>query len=397
MKNNRPVLAYVNVLRWPSAIPAGPFTAQYMNAVARAGIETHAIVQSAAKGFNGHNGNGGAVLAEEYGIDPPDNLHFHVVPMPYWRPASDRFFFLEKAGRILKQLQRKSGLNTVMSRDTRVLPYLKRWKKRGLVTLHDTHNFYMDLQRRDDVDPARLAKYNHHENSCLPEIDGLITLLDVQAQHYREFLPGVAIEAHHPGLDEARPPDPSRLNQKTIGYLGSLQKKKGVFQLLEAFDRASLPGDWKLLFVGGRDDNEINPLKKRSEELGISSQVEITGWLSVPEMRKQLNRFTIAILPLEDKFYNRYLTAPSKLFDYLAHSIPTITSDLPAIRELAGNCLFYEEKMDADSLASHINKLVENPEEFNRRATLVHERAKELSWTRRGEQTAEFIQKLLGY
>ncbi len=402
----RPVLAYINFVRWPSAIPAAPFGARFMTAVARAGVEAHYIVQSAARGFEGRGGDGLAVLKHEYGITPPDNLHIHVIPMPYWKPASDRLVFFTRVGRLLKKLVRSHGVNVVMSRDTRALPFLVKWRsiatraKQGpphLLAVHDSHNFYMDLSRRDDVDPSskRLRRYQKLEQRCLPKLDGHLPLLDVQATLYREYLPGKPVTAAHPGLDEARPPDPERPAHKTVAYLGSLQGQKGVDLLVDAFRNADLPEAWRLLFIGGRDENEIASVQRKADEAGLGGRVEITGWLNDARMRAKLHDASLAVLPLRDTFYNQYLTAPSKLFDYLAHAIPVITSELLAVRELAQGAAMYVPPGDSASLADAIQRVASCEDTQRELAARAHERAKELLWDRRGEVTAGFLESLL--
>ncbi len=401
-----PVLAYVNFIRWPSAIPAGPFGARFMTAIANAGVTVHYIVQSADRGFDGRNGDGRAVLEQEYGITPPENLHIHVIPMPHWKPASDRAVFFTRAGWLLKRLVRSHGVNVVMSRDTRALPFLVKWRsiathaKQGplhLLSIHDSHNFYMDLSRREDIDPnsKRLKRYQKMEQRCLPKIDGHLPLLEVQAALYREYLPGKAILAAHPGLDRARDPDPQRPARKTIAYLGSLQGQKGVDLLIEAFHNAKLTDDWRLLFIGGRDDAEINGVRSKAETAGLGDRVEITGWLNDTAMREKLNSASIAVLPLRDTFYNRYLTAPSKLFDYLAHAVPVITSDLLAVRELAGDAALYMPPGDVAALTEALTKVTSSDETQLEMAKAAHERAKDLLWDQRGIKTAAFLRDLL--
>ncbi len=392
----KPVLSYINILRWPSAIPAGPFTARFMSAVAGTGVETHLVVQSAAKGFNGCDGDGKAVLKNEYGIDSPELLNIHVIPMPHWKPASDRIFYLAKAGRLLKRLVRKHGVNVVMSRDTRALPYLTRWQRLDIKTAHDTHNFYMDIESRDDLSGKRWERYQDLERKHIPRLDGVLTLLDVQADLYRKSLNSnePLVSSAHPGLDQARPSLPGRPEHKNVLYLGSLQRKKGVYMLLDAFKNVDA-NDWKLAYVGGRDRNEIDPLKHRVNELGLSSKVEISGWLDNNKMRKKIEQASIAVLPLEDKFYNHYLTAPSKLFDYLGHAIPVISSDTPAIRELADDAVVYVKPGDKVDLSEKMEELIKSPEKQAQLAVKAHQRAQFLTWDKRGEKTKTFLEVLL--
>ena len=104
---------------------------------------------------------------------------------------------------------------------------------------------------------------------------------------------------------------------------------------------------------------------------------------------------SVALLPLTDTFYNRYLTAPSKLFDYLAQAVPVIASELPAVRELAGDAAFYVPPGDRTELTAAMRSLLSDRDRYEELVTMAHRRAGELSWDRRGENTLAFLRELL--
>ncbi|MCB2213223.1 glycosyltransferase [bacterium] len=387
-------LAYVSQIRWPSEIPAGPFNANFVTAIARAGAEVDFIVRSSnhprAKDYTDPLD----VLRREYGHDVPHGLRIHVIPTPGWQPASDPWLYFTRAGWLLKRLRREHSVNCVMSRDTRALPHLARWRKRGLVAVHDTHNFYMDPAARDDTGTGRKWKeYPRFERSFLPQLDGVLPLLEVQAEWYRKQLT-VPVRAIHPGLNETHPPDPSRFDHKTVGYVGTLSGIKGSMDVLEAF-QALDRDDVKLVLIGGRGQAETDSMRQRIESLGLTGRAEVTGWLPVPEMAARLKQVSVALLPLTGTFYNRYLTAPSKLFDYLSQAVPVIASDLPAVRELAGDAALYVKPGDRTELTAAMAKLLGDREQYNRLAQTAHKQAQTLHWDRRGEGTVEFLRELL--
>ncbi|MBS1261610.1 MAG: putative teichuronic acid biosynthesis glycosyltransferase TuaH [Calditrichaeota bacterium] len=389
----QPTIAYVSQIRWPSEIPAGPFTAGYLSAIARAGVEAHLIVRSPDR-YRGHSyDDATAVLRGEYDIDPPDNLHIHVLPTPSWRPANDRLVFFTRAGRLLGRLRRLHGVNTVMSRDTRALPFLARWRRRGFVAVHDSHNFYFDLAARDDISGKRAIRYQRYEREHLPLLDGLIALLETQAQWYARHL-SIPIRALPPGVNRADPPDRSRLEKKTIGYVGSLSGIKGAEDVVRAYRELGRE-DVRLLLIGGRGAQETRRMRVRLAETGLLDRVDVTGWVSSEQLRHWLSQVSVAVLPLRDTFYNRYLTAPSKLFDYLGAALPVVASDLPAVRELAGDAAFYVPPGDRRALVRAFETLLADRNRHETLSAAAHERARELHWDRRGLATREFLAELL--
>ncbi len=387
-------LAYVSQIRWPSEIPAGPFNANFVTAMARAGAEVHFIVRSSNHPRAKQYADPLDVLRREYGHDVPPGLHIHVIQTPNVKLISDPNVYFVRAGWLLAKLQREHGVNTVMSRDTRAIPHLARWRKRGLVAVHDTHNFYIDPSVRDDAGTdRRWREYTQIEKKLLPKLDGVLPLLEVQAQWYRKYL-DVPVRGINPGLNEIHSPDPERFDHKTIGYVGTLSGIKGSMDILEAFQDLDR-NDVRLLLIGGRGQAETSAMRARIDELDLTDRAEVTGWLPVPELLAKLREVSVALLPLTDTFYNRYLTAPSKLFDYLSQAVPVIASDLPAVRELAGEAALYVKPVDRGELTSAMQRLLVDQELYEGLMMKAHQRAGDLHWDRRGEGAVEFFRELL--
>ncbi|MBD3166431.1 glycosyltransferase [bacterium] len=387
------VLAYISQIRWPSEIPAGPFNASFMQAAARAGVDVHMIVRSSHHPRAAHDSDPYDVLEHEYGLQRHDNLHIHVIPTPAWKPMSDRVVFFERAGWLLRRLVKQYGVNTVMSRDTRAIPYLARWRRRGLVAVHDTHNFYMDLDARDEPSARRKRSYQYYERRFLPKLDGLLPLLEIQAEQYRKHL-AIPVRAAHPGLHHANPPVPDRFDRHTVAYVGSFSSIKGAGDLVAMLKR--LDNETRLLLIGGRGSVETEAMRQRIRQQALQDRAEVTGWLPVPALLERLREASVAVLSLRDTFYNRYLTAPSKLFNYLEQALPLVASDLPAIRELAGDAALYVPPEDNGALEHALRTLLTDRSRHEALADTAHQRARSLLWIERGHRLREFLEELHG-
>jgi glycosyltransferase involved in cell wall biosynthesis len=386
-------LAYVSLIRWPSEIPAGPFNANFVTAMARAGAEVHFIVRSSYHPRANEYADPLDVLRCEYGHDVPPGLHIHVIPTPDVKVIKDPIVYFLRVGFLLAKLQREHGLNAVMSRDTHAIQHLARWRKRGLVAVHDTHNFYIDPSVRDDAgSDRRWREYTRIEKKLLPKLNGVLPLLEVQAEWYRKYL-DLPVRGINPGLNEIHAPDPERFDRKTIGYVGTLSGIKGSMDILEAF-RDLGRDDVRLLLIGGRGQEETDAMRARIDELGLTDRATVTGWLPVPELHAQLREVSVALLPLTDTFYNRYLTAPSKLFDYLSQAVPVIASDLPAVRELAADAALYVKPGDRLELTFAMRRLLDDRELYDGLMAKAHIRAGDLHWDRRGEGAVAFFREL---
>lgn len=155
-------------------------------------------------------------------------------------------------------------------------------------------------------------------------------------------------------------------DKKIIVYTGHLYKTKGAHTLVDAAQQ--LPADMQVVLVGGTPES-IAEMKAYCREQGIDS-VMIVGNVPHPLVPLYLQAADVLVIPSSGKYvHGSHESSPLKLFEYLASGKPVVASDLPAIREAAGDhelCFF--EADSADSLADAVKKSVGTSQ---RRAPLV--------------------------
>ena len=184
-------------------------------------------------------------------------------------------------------------------------------------------------------------------------------------------------------------------DKKTVFYSGSFQLKKGIDILLKAF--AALKNkDAKLILAGGRGENELRPVRELTESLGLNDRVTITGWLSYSELDKYLSQATVGVIPLRDSFYNQYLTAPSKLFDYLAFGIPVVASDLPSIRDFIGknNCGLFTKPGDEEAMTAAIDKILSVRSLYQGSQVAIKKTADRFVWKNCAARMIDFMESV---
>lgn len=318
---------YLNSLKIDAALPAVNFSLFNAYGLVQAGVQCTFIAQR----------SGGVVtpagLLEAFRLPPLADLDIRLYPVQRIAGIKSNQWFYLAAYRDIKKMHRLAPVDAVISRDPGALPYLVRLKAvTGIPVFYQPHNFYVDLELQPDINRKNAFRYHLFEKYLIPRLSGLLCLQESQAAWYRKYFPGMAtIHAAPPGLIDVAPPNPDRRKNRLVGYIGSLQLKKGVDVLLAAFQQ--LPADHRLVLVGGRNEDEIRPVREMARSLGLADRIEITGWLPYHRVQEYLARISVGVVPLKDIFYNRYLTAPNKLFDYLSYGIPIVASDLPAMRD----------------------------------------------------------------
>ena len=380
-------IVYINRVRWPSNIPASPFTTFNTYAMARRGAEVHLFVRRAS------DQPPEEVLRRDFGLTPLPN--FHIAPCPPFQFAgrtTNQGLYWHAARQILR-LHRRDSIHALISRDPACLPYLCILRGlTGIPIFYESHNFYVDLRLRPDLPPANRVAYHLWERCCIPMLDGMFCLQAPHAELYRRYFPKGQIGIARPGIARIEPARADRYASRCVAYIGSFQPFKGIDVLLDALRELRDPSV-HLLAIGGRTDRAVARVRERVQTLGLTDRVTLTGWLPYTELESLLDRVSVGVIPLRNTFYNRYLTAPSKLFDYLSRGIPIVASDLPSIRD------FMDHKKegllirpdDPHRLTAALRQLLASESLFRSCERNARRRAKTLLWDRRAGTILDFV------
>lgn len=371
---------YLNKVRLDAHLPAVNFSLFNAYALARAGAETWLVAQADRPDVDE------TTLLRQFDLTPLPNFHLKIISRQRFLGIRTNQLFYREAFRFIDARMRKNPETAVISRDPGALFYLAR--RVGVPVYYQPHNFYADLTRRDDVNPKNARKYAFLEKRYVPRMTGILCLQPSQAAWYQRCFPNTPVVATPPGLMNTYPPigdDP--FERRRISYVGSLQIKKGIDVLLTAMASLGAEG-FHLALIGGRSAAEIEQARLEIGERQLEGHVTITGWLPFQEVVAHLRRSSVGVLPLRDTFYNRYLTAPNKLFDYFSCGLPIVASDLPAIRDFCGDtgtAVTWVRPDDALALAAGLRDRFQSVEKYAQ----ARQQMRQLAATHRWEQRAK--------
>ncbi|APG59289.1 glycosyltransferase family 4 protein [Christiangramia salexigens] len=147
------------------------------------------------------------------------------------------------------------------------------------------------------------------------------------------------------------------LNKTVIGYIGTLDFHKKMIRLVEAFKVvAEAHPESELVIIG--DGPAYGKIKSFIEKNGLTSKVQLKGWVLHDEVNEHLNCFDIAV----HHYANHYMN-PLKIFEYLAAGLPVIGPDIPSVRKLfKNNDDLVISANDNKNLAEELLMLIENDE-----------------------------------
>ena len=135
-----------------------------------------------------------------------------------------------------------------------------------------------------------------------------------------------------------------------IIYMGRINEKKGIWDLLDAVKRINLSLPENTVFqIYGED--ETGKLENRIAEMGLEKRVEIKGWIGEQEKQNAYLNAMIMVLPT-------YIEGLSMtVLESMAYGVPVITTGITTMPELLGGITDMIVPGDTEALAEKIVEL----------------------------------------
>ncbi|MFP4460265.1 MAG: glycosyltransferase family 4 protein [Candidatus Zixiibacteriota bacterium] len=210
--------------------------------------------------------------------------------------------------------------------------------------------------------------------------------------------PGLENKIHtiHSGIEKRFSPDirddriSSKYNlpDKFILFLGTLEPRKNLNGLLRAFSKIRNKIPHRLVIAGGigwKNSTIFDEL----DRLGIKNYVHFPGYIDDKDLPSLYRSASIFVYP---SFYEGFGLPP---LEAMACGIPTITSNISSMPEIAGEAAMQVDPHSADSLADAILQIAQNPELATNLAHKGIKKAQEFTWDKTAQKTVEIYKSLL--
>lgn len=162
---------------------------------------------------------------------------------------------------------------------------------------------------------------------------------------------------------------------------GRLGFDRGLVTMVKALELVSRKHDVVLRVVGdvyGTKGNEKEWLNSFLDSHNLRDRVEVTGWLSYPEVGKHIGTCHIGLSVLQ-KTPNNIPTSSNKVFNYMFYGLPFIGPDfrLAKVRLAQEGCGVLADSKSPESYARAICNMIENRAETMTMRSVVLKASKE--------------------
>ncbi len=264
----------------------------------------------------------------------------------------------------------------------------------GVITVHDLSNY-----TNPDVHTFRSALSGKLFPVYLRKARQIISVSHFTASQLKKHFPGEAhkITVIHQGNSERFQPLAHQNNLESVKsiynlpprfllFLGTLEPRKNISRLLEAFALSSSSIPHSLVITGGKGWKYDNLLKRIASHPN-RDRIHLTGYVDDNHLPALLSAAEFLVYPsILEGFGLPVLEA-------MACGTPVVTSDVSSMPEIAGDAAFLIDPYSINSISQGINLLGSNEKLRENLSDKGLKRASLFSWRKTALETLEVYAK----
>ncbi len=266
----------------------------------------------------------------------------------------------------------------------------------AIVTVYD-----LSFVHFPETFPAAQRLYLHSQTSrSVNKAHRVITISEASRQDLHHFFDVSLdrIDVVLPGVEQVYRPLPDEhvkvfremrgVPEKFILHVGTLQPRKNVPVLLEAFAQSKKVEDAVLVLAGakGWQHDEIFAMVKN---LGLEERVHFTGYVADEELPFWYNAAEALVFP------SIYEGFGMPVVEAMACGTPVIAARTSSIPEAGGEAALYFDPQDTAALARQMDSVLSERQLAKQMRQSGLERAQKFTWERAGIETSQVYARAL--
>lgn len=171
--------------------------------------------------------------------------------------------------------------------------------------------------------------------------------------------------------------------------VSTLHPHKNLERLLRAFAKFRRDhSDIQLMLAGMRGFRAAH-LEKLAHDLGLTRAVRFTGWIPREELYSLFQHASAFVYPSTFEGFGM------PVLESLAAGLPTVCSDIPPLREVAGDdAALYFDPLDEEALAGALHRITSDEPLRCRLSAAGPPRARQFTWERAAALTIAVLERV---
>jgi len=222
----------------------------------------------------------------------------------------------------------------------------------------------------------------------------MIELCDVDPEKIKVVYQGFNSKEYRPindkeEIDKVR--HKYKLPEKYLLFIGRLNFKKNIPNLLKAFKKISMNEEFKdiKLVLVGQPETGYETITKEIHDQNIRDKVIELGWTESRDMPYIMNGAQVFVFPSK---YEGFGIPP---LEAMSCHIPVTAANVASIPEVVGNAALLFNPDSPDDMAEKISELLKNNALREKLVELGKNRVKKFSWSKCAKETLEVFNSLL--
>jgi len=269
----------------------------------------------------------------------------------------------------------------------------------GVVTIHDLGYLHYP-EKHPLVQRLYLDWSTRHSANTAQRVIAVsqATAADLAALNN---IPSAKIKVVHSGVDESMQTGCSPQEIKTVCkkygiegpyilHVGSVQPRKNLGRLVEAFAQLKDVVDGLMLVLAGRESWGYRSLKRRIQQLGLEDRVILTGYIPDDDLVLIYNGASVYAFP------SLYEGFGFPALEAMACGTPVVCSNVSSLPEIVGDAALTVPPTDVNQLTNALRRLLTEPELHENLRQRGLARANQFTWEACGRETLQVLEEAAG-
>ncbi|MCK4525249.1 MAG: glycosyltransferase family 4 protein [Candidatus Andersenbacteria bacterium] len=184
-------------------------------------------------------------------------------------------------------------------------------------------------------------------------------------------------------------PHPSQEGNINILFVGRLEKRKNLVNLIKAFElfkkHCTLYVTRYTLTIAGKEGFGFAEIKKAIQKSPYKNDIVLKGYISEEEKRGLYQNASLFILP---SFYEGF---GLPILEAMSYGVPVICSNISSLAEVAGNTALLVDSHDIQDISNAIEKIICDENLRNEMIKKGFENVKKFSWKKCARETMKEV------